>query len=64
MRTHQEIIRAVGPAEIAKVTDRPITTVNSWLQRKSIPAPQWKALVDAGFASADELIACASERAA
>lgn len=64
MNSHQDIIRRVGAEQVAALTGRPITTVRSWDQRGSIPAPQWKVLIDGALCTADELIDGASERAA
>jgi hypothetical protein len=64
MRTHTEIIRKAGEEAVKAATQAPINTVRSWAQRDSIPAPQWAAMVDAGFCTADELIAAAAKRAA
>lgn len=63
MRTHSDIIRTVGPAKIAALVDRPILTVRSWVQRNSLPAENWQALIDAGHCTADELIAAAAAKA-
>jgi hypothetical protein len=64
MRTHAEIIRAVGEGEIADLTGAPILTVRSWAQRDSIPSKHWGLLVSKKHCTADELMAAAAKRAA
>lgn len=64
MRTHTEIIRTVGEAEIAALTGAPSLTVRSWMQRNSIPSKHWELLVSNGHCTADELMAAAAKRAA
>lgn len=65
MRTHAEIIRTVGEEAVASLTASSIHTVRSWVQRDSLPARYWSALVEAGHATADELMsAAAAKRAA
>lgn len=64
MRTHAEIIRDVGEAAVAALTNAPVLTVRSWTQRNSIPSKHWAALVNKEHCSADELMAAASKRAA
>lgn len=64
MRTHTEIIRAVGEALVAEITDAPALTVRSWAQRNSIPSKHWAALVSREHCTAEELMASAAKRAA
>lgn len=64
MRSHSDIVKAVGPAEMAELTGRPITTVRSWAQRNSIPSDHWLTLVSEGHCTADELMAGAAKAAA
>jgi hypothetical protein len=56
MRTHRDILSTAGHDRIAELTDRPITTVRSWAQRNSIPATEWRTLIDAKVCTACELI--------
>lgn len=64
MRTHTDIIRAVGEGEIADLTGAPVLTVRSWAQRNSIPSKHWVLLVSKRHCTADELMAAAAKRAA
>lgn len=64
MRTHTEIIRAVGEGAIADLTGAPVLTVRSWAQRGSIPSKHWEILVAEKHCTADELMAAAAKRAA
>jgi hypothetical protein len=65
MRTHAEIIRAAGEEAVASLTKASIHTIRSWVQRDSIPAPQWATLVAAEHCTAEELMtAAAAKRAA
>ena len=64
MRSHTEIIRSVGEGAIADLTDAPIFTVRSWIQRDSIPSKHWALLVNESHCTADELMAAAAKRAA
>lgn len=66
MLTHSEIVRRAGkPEEIAAVVGVSVHTVRSWIQRDSIPADKWVAMVGAGWATLDDLaIAAASPRVA
>lgn len=61
MRTHSEIVKAIGAAELAALTGAALPTVYSWGQRDSIPADHWLTLVDKGHCSADELMAGAAK---
>lgn len=63
MSNHSNIIRSIGHAELAKLCGVSIHTARSWEQRNSLPAKYWKAIIEAGHCSADELI-CAAARAA
>lgn len=64
MRSHTEIIRAVGEARVAELTDAPVLTVRSWAQRDSIPSKHWATLVSNKHCTAEELMAAAAKRAA
>lgn len=57
MNDHRDILRSAGLAEVADATKRPITTVRSWDQRKSIPVDEWPVFIERGWASADLLLA-------
>ena len=57
MRTHTDIVRAVGIDALARLTGKSVHTVRSWQQRQRIPAEHWLILVEEGKASADELMA-------
>ena len=63
MQDHRDIIRAVGHAAIADATKRPITTVRSWDQRKSIPVSEWPVFIAQGWATADALLETRGEPA-
>ena len=64
MRSHSDIVKTVGPAEVAELTGCPITTVRSWAQRDSIPSDHWLVLVAEKHCTADELMAGAARKAA
>jgi hypothetical protein len=64
MNNHSSIIKRIGAANAAKLTGATIYAVRAWIQRDSIPAEQWAALIEAGHCSADELIAAADKRKA
>ena len=64
MRNHADIVRDVGPAEVAALTGASIHTVRSWAQRKSIPAEYWTALVGRGWAELGELATAAAAKKA
>lgn len=64
MRTHAEIVKAAGIQAITGLTGKPFSTVSSWALRDSIPSEYWAALIDAGHATSEELIAAASKKAA
>lgn len=57
MRTHTDIVKAIGPEKVAELTGRPITTVRSWAHRNSIPSDHWLTLVAKKHCTADELMA-------
>lgn len=61
MRSHNQIVKDIGPVELAALTGRPITTVRSWAQRDSIPADCWFPIVAEGLATAAELMASAAK---
>jgi len=65
MRSHTEIIEAVGVEPLAELTGKSIHTIRSWKQRKRIPVDCWLLLVSEGAAGADELMSgVAQDRAA
>jgi hypothetical protein len=64
MRTHAEIVKAIGVPKLAELADTPLQTVHSWVARDSIPAKHWALLVDHGLSTADELIAAAAKNPA
>jgi hypothetical protein len=64
MRSHSEIIRAVGEGATADLTGAPVLTVRSWAQRNSIPSKHWAVLVSAKHCTAEELMAAAAQKAA
>ena len=57
MRTHSDIVKAIGAAELAELTGAPLPTVYSWSQRNSIPAEHWPVFVKDGAATLEELAA-------
>jgi hypothetical protein len=57
MRTHRDIVKALGHDRIASELGKPVTTVRSWYQRNSIPANEFLTFVERGWATADELVA-------
>lgn len=64
MRTHQDIIRAVGAVGVHDglgFIDK-LNTVRSWIQRDSIPAEHWAAFAAKGWASLEELAEAAAEK--
>lgn len=61
MRSHSDIVKAIGAAELADLTGAALPTVYSWSQRNSIPADHWQALVTAGHCTAEELMAGAAK---
>lgn len=65
MRTHLDIVKAIGIDALAMMTGKSVHTIRSWQQRKRIPVEHWLLLVDVGVATADELMSDVStERAA
>lgn len=61
MRSHSDIVKAIGAADLAALTGAALPTVYSWSQRNSIPADHWLALVEKGHCSAAELMAGAAK---
>jgi len=66
-RTHGEIIRAGdgktdGVAAFARAIGAPPNRVYPWERIDSIPGPYWKAVVDAGLATFEELAEAAERR--
>lgn len=65
MRSHTDIIEAIGVEPLADLTGKSIHTARSWVQRKRIPAEYWLLLVSEGLAKPEELMAgVAADRAA
>jgi hypothetical protein len=63
MRTHEQIIAdADGPTALGKAIGIDPNTVKQWKRNKSIPAPHFRRIVDAGLATSDELIDAAAQR--
>lgn len=63
MRTHRQIVvDAGGPDAVAGITGAQPGTAKQWKRADSIPAPYWKALVDAGKATLEELADAAASR--
>ncbi|MDO9334971.1 MAG: hypothetical protein Q7T61_01090 [Caulobacter sp.] len=58
MRTHEQIIEQAGGYKgLAAKVKQPEERVRFWERRKSIPAPYWMAVTEAGLATVDELLA-------
>lgn len=67
MRTHEQIIADAGGYQAAAAKIRPddavlVGRVRFWMRRKSIPADQWNAVVNAGLATLKELADAAEAR--
>lgn len=63
MRTHEQIIvDADGPAKVGHAIGVEPGTVKQWKRLNSIPAPHWRAVVDAGLATLEELADAAANR--
>lgn len=63
MRTHEQIITdANGPSAVGRVIGVEPGTVKQWRRLGSIPAPHWKALVEHGLATLEELADAAAAR--
>ena len=54
-RTHADIVKEIGPANIAQRRGLSIHTVRSWIVRDSIPSEHWAAFAADGWASLEEL---------
>jgi hypothetical protein len=64
MRTHKQIIAAAGGyRSLAEKLGQPPSRVRFWERRQAIPPEAWRAVVDAGLATADELLDVAANRA-
>ena len=64
MRTHEQIIQAAGGYRgLAEKLGQPSSRVRFWERRKAIPPEAWRGVVDAGLATADELLDVAATRA-
>lgn len=65
MKSHRDIVGQAGtPETVAKVCGVSVHTVRSWMQRNRVPAEHWSALVDAKWATLEDLAAAAAERVA
>ncbi len=65
MREHSQIlVEAGGPSAVALKLLVPPGNVKQWRRSNSIPAPYWKAMVDHGFATLEELASSAAKRRA
>jgi hypothetical protein len=65
MRSHAQIIRDAGGYDTVHRRlhwDGKRDTVKSWVLRDSIPAEHWRAMVDQGLCSLDELATWAAVR--
>ena len=62
MRTHPDIVKAIGPDAVAALTGSSIHTIRSWMQRGRIPAEHWLVLVSEGHCTAEELMHGVPER--
>jgi hypothetical protein len=64
MRSHSEIVRKVGEADLVTLTGASVHTIRSWVQRDSIPPRFWELLVSKKHCTADELMAYAAAKKA
>ena len=69
MRTHAEIVRAIGAANLVRHLTAAGFTVNpsvpqKWADRDSIPGEYWSLVVDNSDATLEELAAAAAARKA
>lgn len=55
MRSHAEIVSAVGPEKLAAMRGVSVHTARSWAQRDGIPAEHWSALERERLATLKEL---------
>lgn len=62
MRTHADIVSAVGPKAVADRYDLSIHTVRSWIARNKIPDEYWADFADRKDASLPELAAHAAQK--
>lgn len=63
MTTHSDIVKSVGrPEEVALAIGVSRHTVRSWIQRDSIPADQWHAFANKGWATLDALASAAARK--
>lgn len=62
MRTHSDIVDAIGPTVIATDLDMPEPTVRAWKGRGRIPAEQWATFAGRGWATLEELAAAQPAR--
>ena len=62
MRSHRDIIQKAGADAVHVALGRRVSihTVRSWMQRDSIPAEHWRGLINAGLATANEMIDAAA----
>jgi hypothetical protein len=64
MRSHSSIIRDAGRSKVAAALPAPIHTVNSWVQRDSIPVQHWQSFVQNNWSTLAELLDYAEKRKA
>lgn len=63
MRTHEQIIDAAGGYRgLADKLGQPASRVRFWERRGAIPPEAWRSVVDAGLATADELLDLAAQK--
>lgn len=67
MRTHQQILKDVGPVNVPSRLGREdlkVWTIRSWAHRDSIPGEWWSAFARAEIASLEELAEAAARKTA
>ena len=63
MRTHKQIVDAVGPEKLATIFGLPLSTTRSWSRRSSIPSEFWLGFRSRRWATYEELAnAAATDR--
>lgn len=62
MRSHSDIVHAIGAQSLASLRGVSLHTARSWAHRDSIPAEHWSSLVREGHASLEELAEAAAAR--
>lgn len=55
MRTHSDIVSAIGAEKLAELRTVSVHTARSWAQRDGIPAEHWAGIAGAGHATLKEL---------